>query len=211
MVLSNHRQENSDEDGQSILVNELSALNQSHNNHHSNYRDISSSVRINNEESQSSSMNLRLSRYTTSSWLFITGIGLLVLIVFNNYDKSYHHHQEASIPIPKFDTDYVGQQGFVSSAAADALGISNNEEITKFEEDGIALQTMGLESSGHHHSKNQDSVTELLKNTECMKDKMYSSTTVKTAFEIPFVGLFEDTKGEKKFEASSLIKVNCAI
>lgn len=41
----------------------------------------------------------------------------------------------------------------------------------------------------------------------CARDQTYSTNTVKTAFELPFAALFKDTKGEKKFEASSLIKV----
>mmetsp|Transcript_20277 Transcript_20277/g.23498 ORF Transcript_20277/g.23498 Transcript_20277/m.23498 type:complete len:417 (+) Transcript_20277:2-1252(+) len=43
---------------------------------------------------------------------------------------------------------------------------------------------------------------------DCLNDKKYSKTTAKTAFEMPFAALFQDTKGEKKFEASGLIKVD---
>lgn len=43
---------------------------------------------------------------------------------------------------------------------------------------------------------------------DCLNDKKYSKTTAKTAFEMPFAALFQDTKGEKKFEASGLIKVS---
>eukprot|EP01083_Nonionella_stella_P306344 1072674_1 len=42
----------------------------------------------------------------------------------------------------------------------------------------------------------------------CKDDKSYSSRTVKTAFEMPFAALFKDKKGERKFEASSSVKVD---
>ena len=42
---------------------------------------------------------------------------------------------------------------------------------------------------------------------ECHKDRHYSKNTLKAAFELPFVALFKDNKGEKKFEASSITKV----
>ena len=37
---------------------------------------------------------------------------------------------------------------------------------------------------------------------------MYSTHTAKTAYEMPFAALFKDTKGEKKFEASSVFSVD---
>jgi len=43
---------------------------------------------------------------------------------------------------------------------------------------------------------------------DCKHDKSYSKTTLKLAYELPFVALFQDTKHEKKFEASSIIIVN---
>ena len=47
----------------------------------------------------------------------------------------------------------------------------------------------------------------LLQKSQCFQDKKYSSHTAKTAYELPFAAMFKDTKDEKKFEASSLIKV----
>ena len=37
---------------------------------------------------------------------------------------------------------------------------------------------------------------------------MYSKTTMKTAFEQSFFGMLRDQKGEKKFEASDVIKLD---
>lgn len=42
----------------------------------------------------------------------------------------------------------------------------------------------------------------------CKDDISYSSRTVKTAFEMPFAALFKDKKGVRKFEASSIVKVD---
>jgi hypothetical protein len=44
--------------------------------------------------------------------------------------------------------------------------------------------------------------------TKCLDDKKYSSHTAKTAYEMPFAALFKDTRGEKKFEASSVINLD---
>jgi len=43
---------------------------------------------------------------------------------------------------------------------------------------------------------------------DCLTDEKYSKHTAKTAFELPIAALFKDTKGEKKFEASSIINVD---
>ena len=45
------------------------------------------------------------------------------------------------------------------------------------------------------------------KHTTC-EDGEYSKRTLKMAYELPFVSLFPDTKGQKKFEASSVIVVD---
>eukprot|EP00804_Cyclotella_cryptica_P023513 CCRYP_012153-RA/>CCRYP_012153-RA protein AED:0.22 eAED:0.22 QI:197/1/1/1/1/1/2/991/440 len=42
---------------------------------------------------------------------------------------------------------------------------------------------------------------------DCESDTNYSKHTVKTAFELPFAALFQDNKGQKKFEASSVTMV----
>lgn len=43
---------------------------------------------------------------------------------------------------------------------------------------------------------------------KCKSNPNYSKETLKTAYEMPFAALFEDTRGEKKFEASSVTNVN---
>lgn len=43
---------------------------------------------------------------------------------------------------------------------------------------------------------------------KCKSNPRYSMETLKTAYEMPFAALFEDTRGEKKFEASSVTNVN---
>jgi hypothetical protein len=55
-----------------------------------------------------------------------------------------------------------------------------------------------LSSKHHQHDTN----------LKCLEDEMYSSHTAKTAYEMPFAALFKDTRGEKKFEASSIFSVN---
>ena len=82
---------------------------------------------------------------------------------------------------------------------------------------GSVFSILIVKISNHHYetatSKEQETVIKLSSSKDestflkCLNDKKYSSKTVKTAFELPFAGLFKDTKGEKKFEASSLVKV----
>jgi len=72
------------------------------------------------------------------------------------------------------------------------------------EEDMYVVSELGEIYGKSHHSKKEYSYS------SCLEDKHYSKKTAKTAFELPFAALFKDVKGEKKFEASSLIKVNDA-
>lgn len=57
-------------------------------------------------------------------------------------------------------------------------------------------------------SKKNKSAQEL---NECEADTKYSKHTVKTAYELPFAALFEDNKGQKKFEASSVTIVGSSV
>lgn len=57
-------------------------------------------------------------------------------------------------------------------------------------------------------SKKTKSAKEL---NECEADTKYSKHTVKTAYELPFAALFEDNKGQKKFEASSVTIVGSSV
>jgi hypothetical protein len=40
---------------------------------------------------------------------------------------------------------------------------------------------------------------------------MYSKRTLKNAYEMPFAALFPDNKGQKKYEASSVIVVSLVV
>eukprot|EP00551_Chaetoceros_affinis_P011121 CAMPEP_0203667452 /NCGR_PEP_ID=MMETSP0090-20130426/4285_1 /ASSEMBLY_ACC=CAM_ASM_001088 /TAXON_ID=426623 /ORGANISM="Chaetoceros affinis, Strain CCMP159" /LENGTH=590 /DNA_ID=CAMNT_0050531621 /DNA_START=26 /DNA_END=1798 /DNA_ORIENTATION=+ len=232
MVLWKHGGGRPNDESESILVNELSALNQLHHHHlaidsaTSSTRSASSTTGATDDNNairptmgriRIPSLNSRLARYSTS-WLFVSGFFLLVLILFSNYDNNNHHHQEASLPAQMHS--YDGQKVSIPSTAASLTGSTT--------EDGIALQVMRIGSSDYHHQhrnnndyghgynieyegkskrKGTNSIADLFKNTECMKDEEYSSHTVKKIFELPLAGLFKDTKGEKKFEASSIVKV----
>lgn len=71
----------------------------------------------------------------------------------------------------------------------------------------------GKKSSSHkHHKKEKDKNHGDSKhpqgNMACLEDEKYSSHTAKTAYEMPFAALFKDTRGEKKFEASSIFNLN---
>jgi hypothetical protein len=46
---------------------------------------------------------------------------------------------------------------------------------------------------------------------DCESDSSYSKHTVKTAYELPFAALFDDNKGQKKFEASSVTMVDGSV
>ena len=45
---------------------------------------------------------------------------------------------------------------------------------------------------------------------EFCEDGDYSKKTLKLAYELPFAALFQDPRGQTKYEASSVIKVNDA-
>lgn len=64
-------------------------------------------------------------------------------------------------------------------------------------------------SHGHMLSQNPllatDSKQPLVYGDGCL-DKHYTKRSVKKAYEMPFAALFEDTRGERKFEASSIFK-----
>ncbi|KAL3922418.1 MAG: hypothetical protein SGILL_002214 [Bacillariaceae sp.] len=69
-----------------------------------------------------------------------------------------------------------------------------------------------LKSKKSHKKKKSKKVKELhSENAEGVsycEDGKYSKRTLKLAYEMPFQGLFRDTKGQQKFEASSVIVVD---
>jgi len=72
----------------------------------------------------------------------------------------------------------------------------SNEELDFPEDSEVAA----LEWT--HHGNDHECVR------DCLHDKKYSSHTMKTAYELPFAALFSNTRGERKFEASSVIQVD---
>jgi hypothetical protein len=65
----------------------------------------------------------------------------------------------------------------------------------------IVAQFEGKSNKSNHHDKKSD-------NLSVCEDGGYSKRTLKLAYELPFASLFRDTKGQKKYEASSIVLVD---
>eukprot|EP00557_Chaetoceros_sp_GSL56_P001582 CAMPEP_0176500304 /NCGR_PEP_ID=MMETSP0200_2-20121128/13454_1 /TAXON_ID=947934 /ORGANISM="Chaetoceros sp., Strain GSL56" /LENGTH=613 /DNA_ID=CAMNT_0017898911 /DNA_START=1723 /DNA_END=3561 /DNA_ORIENTATION=- len=101
-------------------------------------------------------------------------------------------------------------------------GEQNNETTVQVEDKHAEFHKhkghKSSDSSSHKHSKKMSrekngkekyhGSSQSEGNKACLKDKNYSSHTAKTAYEMPFAALFKDTRGEKKFEASSIFNLN---
>ena len=139
-----------------------------------------------NYQEPSSLDSSRVSRYSRTRAFFASGIllfsGVLFITRISNRNGQY---KPSSILSADMNT-----------------GISTDVNIHDIRED------QGREREDKKNSKHHAHI----KKSECYKDKNYSKNTAKIAFELPFAALFKDTRGEKKFEASSLIKVcNCLV
>lgn len=137
-----------------------------------------------NYQEPSSLDSSRVSRYSRTRAFFASGIllfsGVLFITRISNRNGQY---KPSSILSADINT-----------------GISTDVNIHDIREDQGREREDKKISKHHAH----------IKKSECYKDKNYSKNTAKIAFELPFAALFKDTRGEKKFEASSLIKVEDA-
>jgi hypothetical protein len=78
-----------------------------------------------------------------------------------------------------------------------------DEDIDEWDYGGIPI----LKKHHHKKDKNEKHQQDNENGHDQCFDGTYSKTTLKTAFDMPFAALFEDTRGQKKFEASDVIQV----
>ena len=166
----------------------------------------SSTQNLNMKDTNSvNSKNLRmLPKFALLSYVCFYGCLLFFLIVYrNNNNSGASSDDEEAITVADIanHSSKGSLNNVLSKMNENILGSSNsNSDSSSNNNIGIITQEMQvLESASFHMSHNTK--------TKCFEDKHYSMNTAKTAFELPFAALFKDTRGEKKFEASSLIKV----
>lgn len=78
----------------------------------------------------------------------------------------------------------------------------NKHEISKSNSSHKHEKSKKKKNKVHNQSDSQQNMA------SCLEDDKYSSHTAKTAYEMPFAALFKDTRGEKKFEASSIFNLD---
>lgn len=127
------------------------------------------------------------------------------------------------------DQDQESQQDQDELQKQDLVEIDDQQQVEQNNETAVQVEDKhaafhkhkghkSSDSSSHKHSKKMSrekngkekyhGSSHSEGNKACLKDKKYSSHTAKTAYEMPFAALFKDTRGEKKFEASSIFNLN---
>ena len=166
------------------LANESSALNHSSHQRNENIRGLS------NDNNNNIFFPLRsMSKY---KWFVMTAFCTSLFFFMTNYISTIYRH------------DVKGTHEYDSNSLKEGFDHTyhHEEKILSNEDNFMNVDTLLSSSSSSSH---------ILSKSSCSKDKTYSQKTMKTAFELPFAALFKDTRGEKKFEASSLIKVRNSI
>uniref|UniRef100_A0A7S2Q461 Phytase-like domain-containing protein n=1 Tax=Skeletonema marinoi TaxID=267567 RepID=A0A7S2Q461_9STRA len=74
--------------------------------------------------------------------------------------------------------------------------------------DGSASSLLGYEMSGNGKKVLKKALNCLGNKYSCMKDDNYSKVTLKRAYELPYAALFQDQRGQKKYEASDVTIVD---
>lgn len=121
-------------------------------------------------------------------WKNISTIGLTLTFGFIAFYLYSANINQDSIN-PRGDNKHKGNNGFINHDVVDEMKLW----------DDTAEISMKISSDDLFNAKRE--------RHQCHQDKHYSKNTLKAAFELPFVALFKDNKGEKKFEASSITKV----
>jgi len=93
-------------------------------------------------------------------------------------------------------------------AIASGLLWQRNDEVESKSVEGHTL-IVQLEGKKHHgHETKSHDVPSVPAETHLKcDDGRYSKRTLKLAYELPFASLFKDTKGQRKYEASSIVVV----
>ena len=101
----------------------------------------------------------------------------------------------------------VGIVAFASGSlwqrAGGARAVDSEESESAQHKNVITVELEG-KKHGNHESKSKTAPTTT--HLEC-DDGKYSKRTLKLAYELPFASLFKDTKGQRKYEASSVVVV----
>lgn len=92
----------------------------------------------------------------------------------------------------------VGAAAFASGSLWSRFGATENSSKTI---------TVELEGNKHKKSSKSDHHESTTTHLQC-DDGKYSKRTLKLAYELPFASLFLDTKGQRKYEASSVVVVD---
>lgn len=80
------------------------------------------------------------------------------------------------------------------------------DEVESQSKEGHTI-TVQLEGKHHHGTKSHHVSSAPPETHFKCDDGMYSKRTLKLAYELPFASLFKDTKGQRKYEASSVVVV----
>ena len=99
----------------------------------------------------------------------------------------------------------VGIVAFASGSLWQRAGprvVDVDSESEKSQHNVITVELEGKKKDGSHSKSKTEPTTHL----QC-DDGRYSKRTLKLAYELPFASLFKDTKGQRKYEASSVVVV----
>ena len=97
----------------------------------------------------------------------------------------------------------VGIVAFASGSLWQRGGVQFDSENSKTQ-----TITVQLEGKKHDNSRSKSGSDKVVETHLLCDDGKYSKRTLKLAYELPFASLFKDTKGQRKYEASSVVVVD---
>jgi len=112
--------------------------------------------------------------------------------------------QQSGAPTSSRGTGTFTAKIYVASALIILAACTAVAYMQDFNSDAYLSELDGADLLGKKKKKKKNKHQD----TKCLDDEKYSSHTAKTAYEMPFAALFKDTRGEKKFEASSIINLD---